>query len=186
MRFLLGKKKKELEHPLSQLVLFYETRFWKMISQSEREKYNINSLNDYFPPDFTKNEYVKYSLFGQWIVTPLMRKWNAFKEISNYYQDNEFKYYLLQDKGVIKYVEYRADLKVQSLTFDQPGYWDVLKFANDEVISLNKLQERVNEKYSDIDKSRLIEIVEELKSSYLLYSSADHSKMISVIDTECL
>lgn len=157
-----------------------------MISQSEREKYNINSLNDYFPPDFTKNEYVKYSLFGQWIVTPLMRKWNAFKEISNYYQDNEFKYYLLQDKGVIKYVEYRADLKVQSLTFDQPGYWDVLKFANDEVISLNKLQERVNEKYSDIDKSRLIEIVEELKSSYLLYSSADHSKMISVIDTECL
>jgi radical SAM superfamily enzyme YgiQ (UPF0313 family) len=184
LRFFLGKKKKELEHPFSQLVLFHETRFWKMISQSEREKYNINSLNDYFPSDFTNNEYVRYSLFGQWIVTPLMRKWNAFKEISDYYQDNEFKYYLIKDSEVIKYAEYRADLKVQSLTFDQPEYWDVLKFANDEVVSLNKLQRKINEKYSDIDHSRLIEIIEELESSYLLYSSTDHSKMVSIIDTE--
>jgi ATP-dependent protease HslVU (ClpYQ) ATPase subunit len=70
------------------------------------------------------------------------------------------------------------------LTFDQPEYWDVLKFANDEVVSLNKLQRKINEKYSDIDHSRLIEIIEELESSYLLYSSTDHSKMVSIIDTE--
>ncbi len=186
LRFLLGKKKKELEHRFSQLVLFYETRFWEMISQSEIQRFDTNPLNDYFSPDFTENIYVAYSLFGQWGTPLLMRKWNAFKEISNYYQEHEFRYYLIEDNGVIKYIEYREDLKVQSLTFDQPEYWDVLKIANDEVISLNKLQKKINEKYSDIDQSRLIEIAEELKSSYLLYSSADHSKMISVIDTKCL
>lgn len=184
LRFLLGKKKKELDHPLTQLVLFYETRFWKMISQSEREKYDTNLLNDYFSFDFVENEYIKYSLFGQWIAPSLTRKWNSFKKISNYYQDNEFKYYLIKDNGVVKYVEYREDLKVQSLTFNQPEYWDVLKFANDEVISLNKLQKKINEKYSDIDQPRLMEIIEDLESSYLLYSSTDHAKMISIIDTE--
>ncbi|MFV0269648.1 MAG: B12-binding domain-containing radical SAM protein, partial [Draconibacterium sp.] len=54
LRFFLGKRRKELQHTLSKLVLFYKTKFWQMTAQ--RERFNINILNDFFPKNFTKNE----------------------------------------------------------------------------------------------------------------------------------
>jgi hypothetical protein len=166
--------------------LFYETRFWKKLSPPERKKFNINTLNNFFPTDFVKNEHVSYSLFGQWGNPPYMSKWNSFKQVSEYYEKHEFRYYLIEDKGNINYIEYRGDIKIDSLTFDQPEYWEVLKLANDEVISMKELYNKISIKYPDFNEERLKEIVDELKSSYLLYSSKDYSKLISIIDTERL
>jgi radical SAM superfamily enzyme YgiQ (UPF0313 family) len=186
LRFFLGNKMKELTHNFSNLVLFYETRFWKKLSPPERKKFNINTLNNFFPTDFVKNEHVSYSLFGQWGNPPYMSKWNSFKQVSEYYEKHEFRYYLIEDKGIINYIEYRGDIKIDSLTFDQPEYWEVLKLANDEVISMKELYNKISIKYPDFNEERLKEIVDELKSSYLLYSSKDYSKLISIIDTERL
>lgn len=184
LRFFLGKKRKELKHSFSNLVLFYETAFWKMLSETERKKYNKNPLNSYFPVDFTKNPHVAYSLFGQW--STYNGKWESFREISNYYEKYEFNYCLIEVNGKVNYLEYRENLKIDSITFDQPLYWDILKSANSEVVSAKKIYQCVSINYPNLDYNKLIEIVEELKSSYLLYSSSDYSKIVSIIDTERL
>lgn len=186
LRFFLGENKKELQHTFSKLVLFYETEFWEMMSQSEREKFSTNSLNDLLPNDFIKNPYVAYSLLGQWATPPLMDKWHSFKVTSDFYEKAKFKYYLIEANEEVNYLEYKEDLKIESLTFDQPEYWDVLKIANDQVISLKKLYREIQKKYSEMNLDRLIEIVIELKGSYLLYCSKDRNKIVSIIDTDRL
>lgn len=184
LRFFLSKDQDKLQHRFAELMLFYETRFWEMLPETEREKFNMHPLNEFLSNDFLNNKYVKYSLLGQYRVPPLMVKWNSFMTISNHYEKSDYKYYLIENEGFINYMEYKDEQKIESLTFDQPEYWDVLKIANDEIISFTKLYQIINKRYNEISKERLLEIVNELEKNYLLYSSNDNSKIISVIDTD--
>ncbi|MFV0265894.1 MAG: hypothetical protein ACK5HT_02040, partial [Draconibacterium sp.] len=134
----------------------------------------------------TKKESIAYSLFGQWSIPHLMGKWESFKQISDYYEKHEFNYFLIEDNGVVNYLEYRENLKTESLSFNQPEYWDVLKLANNQVISLKKLHEKLILKHKKISLDKLTKIVNELKESYLLYASKDYHKLVSIIDTDRL
>ena len=186
LRFFLGKKKKELQHSFSKLVLFYKTPFWEELMPNERDEFNKNPLKDLLSEDFTKNKHVAYALLGQWGTPALMNKWDSFKQISDYYEEHKFNYYLVQTNGIVHYLEYREDLKIESLSFDKPVYWDVLKYSNDKVISANKLHEKIQSHYANLSLNQLIEIVDELNESYLLYCSKDRNKIVSIIDTDRL
>lgn len=184
LRFLLGEK--QLKHRFAELVLFYNTNFWRMLKKSEREKFNKHPLNDYLPEKFFQNEYTIYSLLGQYRTPPLMDKWQSFKAISDHYEKSVYKYYLIENENVINYLEYKDNVKVNSLIFDQPEYWDVLKKANDKIISFEKLYKDLKEKYIHLTESKLNKIINDLNESYLLYSSANRKKNISIIDTDNL
>jgi radical SAM superfamily enzyme YgiQ (UPF0313 family) len=186
LRLFLGEKKEKLQHCFSELILFYNTRFWNMFSEKEKEKFSSHPLNDYLPDDLINNIYIKFSLLGQFGIPLLKNKWNSFMSISDYYQKSIYKYYLIENDGLINYMEYKDDLKIESLVFDKPEYWDVLKIANDEIISFSKMHHKINEKYDSISKEYLGEIIQDLKKSYLLYSSDNNTKIISIIDTELL
>jgi len=176
LRFFLGDKKNKLHHPFAELMLFHETGFWKMLSELERKKFDKHPLNDFLPEDFLNNTHVKYSLLGQYKIPILMDKWQSFKVVSNHYEKSDYKYYLIENKDVINYLEYKDNLKIDSLSFEQPEFWDVLKIANDEIVSEKMMLEKIQEKYENITKDELKEIIKKLKDNYLLYSSEDNAK----------
>jgi radical SAM superfamily enzyme YgiQ (UPF0313 family) len=186
LRFFLGEKKDKLQHRLNDLMLFFETGFWKMLNESERKEFDKHPLNEFLSEELLDNINVKYSLLGQYKTPALMDKWNSFKIINDHYEKSDYKYCLIENNNVINYLEYKDNLKTESLLFDQPEYWDVLRIANDEVINFRTLFKKMSEKHENISEDKLREIIQDLNNSYLLYSSIDNSKMVSIIDTENL
>ncbi len=183
LRFFLGKEKNKLEHRFSELTLFYNTNFWKMMTDAEKEEFKKHPMNEYLSGKFTNNKYIRYSLLGQYRIPPQMDNWYSFKVISNHYENSNYKYYLIKDENIVHYIEYNDKVKTNSIRFDQPEYWDVLKLANDKVIGIKKIAEFLKENYQ-ISESKSLEIVKELNETYLLYCSEDFSKIITIIDTD--
>ena len=186
LRFFLGEDTKKLQHRFAELSLFYKTNFWEMISSEERKDFNLHPVNDFLKSSFFENEHIRYSLLGQSRRPKLNEKWHAFKTISDHYEKSNYQYYLIDNDGVINYMEYKDSIKVDSLTFDNPAYWEVLRAANDVVISFSILHNIIQHKYPDITELQLNEIISDLKDNYLLYASDDNGKLVSIIDTDYL
>ena len=92
----------------------------------------------------------------------------------------------MKNNEKIHYLEYQNDLQIDSVIFDDKIYWDVLTFANDKVVSYNKLYKYISEKYKNISEDKVTEIISDLKDKYLLYASHDFKKIVSIINTDNL
>ena len=189
LRFFLDgnqSSKYNFTHQFAELVMFYNTGFWRMLSNKQREEFRNNPTEEMLPNMFFNGD-ERYSVFGLQKKEPdLMKFWKSLLNVSKYYESHFFKYYLLKHKNNIHYVEYRDDLKIMSITFDEEIYWDVLLLSNNKVTSFTKIYEELLLKYDDLQESRLIEIVSELKEKYLLYASLDLKKIIGIINTDNL
>ncbi len=188
LRFFLNEKemsKPKFTHRFAELVLFYNTTYWKMLNEKNRRKFNLNPTYNLMPDDMF-DEKERYSLFGLTKSPDNINYWEQFMSVSNFYEKNNFRYYLLTNNNKIHYLEYQNDLQIDSVIFDDILYWDTLSFSNDKVISFNKLFELLSEKYIDLTKDKLQNILEELKNKYLLYASNDYKKIVSIINTDNL
>ena len=85
---------------------------------------------------------------------------------------------------IVIYEEYYNNELINSISFDEPVYWEVLKATNYKVTSLDLLHKNISTRGFNITQNELIEIVNSLKKECLLYSSLDNSGIVSVIDTD--
>ncbi len=171
LRFYLDEKSNRgLRHNFAELMLFYDTPFWNMMTDDERMEFNEHPTIRLLPEDFIPFNDELYSIFGQIKKQPsLMVNWRKFEAISKYYEKNSFKYYLMKNGDNVHYIEYKNNLKIEDITFDDIVYLEVMKIANDKVVSLNKIFEKIQDINKSLSKKEVLSIVKELDDKFLLY-----------------
>lgn len=183
LRFFLAGKNPKISHRIRQLRLQANTRFFKLLDKAEREKWNFNAVTYLLPGSFIEEEQ-RFNLFDWCKPLDYQVAWDLFAEVNRFYEQTEYTYRIIARGEIYYYYEYMGDVKSAHRVFDQPEYWQVLKTANHEVVSFERIWENVSDAHPGVSRERLLDIIEDAKSSYLLYVNDDLSRIISIIDTD--
>ncbi|RPH31923.1 MAG: radical SAM protein [Bacteroidales bacterium] len=184
LRFFMGKKIGGIKLNNSQLGVYKGSRFYSMLKGEELECWNSNIIFDIIPKEcFSENRFINFGFVN--IVYPNYIEWEKFRSINKVYEESNCYYRLIEDNNIIYYSEFYNGKLVKAITFDEPIYWDCLKFTNNQVQNFESLYAHLLTKYELISESMVKEILAALKTDFLMYYNSDQSQIVSIIDT-CL
>lgn len=181
LRFYLNKKNEGFRHNISRLLLQRDTPFYFAINKNEKENWNFHPIAQFFPKDLI-NEESRLILFGGYKELDNKIEWEWFEKVSKYYEENEFNYKILKDRGRIYYNEYVNGNLIEQIVFIKPEYYQVLKLANDKILSLDDIYGQLEKMSAGIEKGRLVEAIEDLMEKKLIYVNDNKSRIITIID----
>jgi radical SAM superfamily enzyme YgiQ (UPF0313 family) len=184
LRFFYNEKDISLTHDYATLVISNMTKYYSMISEEEKEKYDVNRIA-YLLPDHFSNHNNRFCLF-RWEkgVVANSAEWDVLVDIEKYYIENKFSYKISKNSGIYNFAEYVNNKEILNIDFEGPYYWDVLKTANQKVCTFSELYAALKKPYPEISKERLKKILRELRDLYLVYCNTDLSDVITVIDVD--
>ncbi|MFW6002285.1 MAG: B12-binding domain-containing radical SAM protein [archaeon] len=182
LRFYLSQKTFELNR--IHLQISHNSRYYAMLDQKERDLWNVDLLYS-LTPDNLKEKMDRFKVYD-FEHQHINRLWGSFDILLTHYYNKLYSYTLHQYNNIIVYREFLNERETKSLYLDQPYYWDVLKIANDQVVSLDQVYNQLNNRHANITLAEIEQIVEELKAEYLLYANEDKSNIVSIIDTSNL
>jgi radical SAM superfamily enzyme YgiQ (UPF0313 family) len=183
LRFLLFNKG-YIDHDLNPLSISVSSRYYEMVNNKELYNWDVNAIANLLPEGFSNPE--KRFITFSFCKNTKNELWLYFDKINRHYKEQKYSYRLYQVDNNINYEEYYNQELVNSITFTEPVYWEVLKLANHQVISKDYLQINLENKGFTMDKEELAEVIKNLKDSYLLYSNSDSTELVSVINTDAL
>ena len=183
LRFFLSNKNDSpgYSHTLIKLRLEPGSRFLKMVDNEDLKNWNYHSIHYLLPPSFL-NEDERFSLFGFYKTLPHEVEWEQFETVNRFYEEAEYKYRIYESKSIYYFEQYKKDELIHQIVFNEPEYIDVLKTANNEVTSYEKIKNILEMKYEGITEERILEILQNLKNEFLIYYSTDKTRIISIID----
>lgn len=182
LRFYTGNQR--IHFGESPFALDKLSKFYKEIDKSEIENYCSQYIFNLLPKELAEN-INRFEFFSfKNVKSDHHLLWKNFFSILKNYYNSTFTYKIFRVDEIILYEEFSNKIKTASIVFDQPEQWEILKIANDEIYSFDKMHEKITSKYSNIKKSELKKMMTELKSKYLLYYNDSFEKIISIIDTE--
>jgi len=184
LRFFISREEPVFLHNIRQLRLQGSTRFFHLVDNEERKKWNFNFITHLLPGPFIEEDQ-RFDLFDY--TKPLEHKvaWEWFEQVNQFYEETEFNYRILAYNDIPHYYEYMNGEQIDHTIFDEPEYWEVLKTANHEVISFDNIWNKIHDSYPQaLTKGKLSDVIRDLKSAYLLYANDDLSQIISIIDTD--
>ena len=182
LRFYFHGHHFNFEHYQGIFTLYKDARYFKTISDSELQNYHLDTFSYYLPSGFILNP---ENLFG-WMknLSVNTHEWHNFNQFENFYKTQKFTYNIIKYENEYHYKEYVNENEESSVFFYEPEYIDILKAANDKVISFDELNKNIKTKYPNITKSRIKKVLSDLKKSFLLYHNSDYSNIVTVIDTD--
>lgn len=183
LRFTLGGDKQNL-HMCDLIIQKGSIYFRELERENKLEKYDF-SLTQYYLPSALVGSSPNYNLF-EYVSFPELYSWRIFKECLSIYHENNYSYNIFEINGAIFYKEYCNGFDISTIGFSDGIHWEILKCANDKVISLQELQDTLNQKHIPCTEEYLITALNDLRENYLLYCSEDYTHIISVINTECI
>lgn len=182
LRFFYKDHVIPFSHQFVNLVLSSMSKYYTVLPEDIRDNYNVDELS-YLMPDHFSNNKERFHLFRYENSTAKnIREWDNLIEIEEYYKDNSFSYKTQENNGVLYYTEYCNDEEIVNMVFGEPEYADILKTIEDEIYSFEKLYSKLKESYSEITEARVKEILSNLKSSFLIYYTADFLNIVSIIE----
>ena len=156
------------------------SKYYKELSKEQLKLYNINEmvylLDDVFK-DIDKNKL----LFMYRKIQTNSIEWNKFYSILKEYKENNYSYKFIKNNDNIHFIEYLNDKEIETIIFDDPLYIKILKLTEDEICTFDSLFNKINSENSEITKDSVLEILNNLKSIYLLYYTDDLSQIVSTI-----
>lgn len=181
-RFFLKKGTFELKK--TYLELCKGSYYFKSQETQDLDSFDNNDIFRLLP-----NKYINYAdrfdVFG-FYNNKINELWHEFIKLDEYYTDSNYSYRLIKNNENIHYEEYFMDIPIKSFVFNEPEYFDILRMANNEVVCFDDLFVNLSKKYNNISRERLLQILSELKSEYLLYSSNNNEEFVSIVDTSNL
>lgn len=180
-RFTLGGNKQNL-HIGNLFIQKGSIYFRELEKENKLEKYDF-SLTQYYLPCAYVGSSPNYNLF-EYLSFKDLFSWKTFQECLSIYHESNFSYNIFEINGAVFYKEYCNGFDIATIGFSDGIHWEVLKCANDKVISLQELQNTLNQNHFPCTEKYLITALNDLKESYLLYCSEDYSHIISIINTE--
>jgi radical SAM superfamily enzyme YgiQ (UPF0313 family) len=180
LRFFINNHNYKFRHSLTKLSLQKGSRYFNMVSAEEKKRWNSNSLA-YLSPEIMISENNRFDLLSFTSELKNGILWEYFEKINRYYENTYYYYNIQKHQDVYYYSEYNEAKLVNRIIFNKPEYCSVLHEANDEVTSLNKIYDNLKQKYVGIAEQQLIDVINNLRSVYLLYSNKDMTRIISII-----
>jgi hypothetical protein len=181
-RFFYNNPVVPFSHNTVNLVLSSMSKYYKLLSEEERESYNFDIMT-YLLPDYFPNNENRFHLFRYEKNIPANKKeWDNLVEIEKYYRENCFSYTVQENNGVIYYTEYCNDEEIENIIFEDLEYGAVLKAAQQQVLSFERLFDEVAKTTPLLSKERLIEVLTHLKQAKVIYCNSQFSNVIALIN----
>lgn len=182
LRFFMGPNVNGIKLNNSQIGIYNGSRFFKELDKTELEKWNSNIIYDIIPKDsFDNDRFANFGFVNK--LYPNFVEWEKFISLNSIYEKSNCSYRLIDNDSIIYYYEYYNGELVKSITFDEPIYWDCLKFTNNQVQDFKSLYDHLETKYDSISPSKVKDILYALKNDFLIYFNSDQSQIVSIIDT---
>lgn len=182
LRFFYNNSIVSFSHNYVPLVLSSMTKYYKELTELERNAFNKDDLS-YLMPDYFSEGENRFHLFRFEHEAPSNnREWEKLIEIEDYYKTNTFNYRIQENQGIFYFTEYCNDEEIANIVFGEPEYGLILKACQQKVLSLSELLSDLIIEFPELTEARLKEILSNLKSSYLLYCNSDFSNIISIVE----
>ncbi|MCK5855983.1 MAG: radical SAM protein [Bacteroidales bacterium] len=182
LRFFYSKKETSLYHDYVTLVISRMSKYYGMISDTEKAAYNVNEIT-YLLPEHFSNHKDRFNLFS-WKKPNITfaDQWASMKEKEKHYIDNIYSYKISTVNRIPNFKEYRNNELIMDYDFTNPIYWSVLVLANNKVIKFEEILNELKTPHVNISSEKLLPILAELKSMKLIYCNDDFENIITVID----
>ena len=177
LRFML--KDMKFMHVYSTLWIKHSSRYFKEVVASNRlDEWKVFKSFRFLPSTYLKDKN-KYAL--QFFVKPTFNPlWDDIEEKEWEFIRHPHTYMITESDESVKYEEYRDGENIISENISQME-WNILRAANEEVVSWNGLKLA----FPDIDESILKTALEKLKHLGILYYYSGYRNIITIINTEC-
>ena len=181
LRFFYNNSIVSFSHIYVNLVLSSMTKYYSLMSNEERMKYDCDNLT-YLLPDYFSNNENRFHLFRyEKNKQDNLKEWNKLIEIENYYKNNKFSYKIQENKGIFYYTEYCNDTEIENIVFGETEYGYILKTLDDRICTFKEVYSEMLKIYPEISEDRVKEILMNLKEAYLIYCNTEFSNIVSVI-----
>ncbi len=181
MRFFLDRN--DFKHHITSLAVMSSSRYYKEV-ENQLHSWGSNSFMDALPKSFFKKKNLEASIV-ELVNNKINPLWTLFQQVEEHYLNNDYTYQLLKKERSIIYNERLNNAIINTFEFDIDSLdWFILLKANESVITINDLQSKIEKEYKEeILNIELINVLEELKSIRLIYSTDNYSEIVSIIDT---
>ncbi|WP_289054344.1 B12-binding domain-containing radical SAM protein [Carboxylicivirga marina] len=184
LRFFYNHPIIEFSHNYVCLVLSSMSKYYKLMPDAEIANYHTDDLS-YLMPEHFSNHKERFHLFRfQRDAAANFREWNKLEEAEAYYKQHRFSYTVQQHNDVLYYTEYCNGSEIENIVFGEPEYGFVLKVTGKCVMSFDALFDLARVEFTAITEERLKEVIANLRSSYLLYCTAELDNVVSLIDVD--
>jgi len=180
LRFFLDEN--SFYHSHSDLAIAKSSKYFKTLIQNSRIKdWNRSAIYDFLPEGYIEAE-DKYALILDFMKSGHNSKWDIFSKIERHYIDNLYTYNLIKGSCSVLFRELYngAIINEIELYLDQL-HWSLLCLCNKSIQSLQEIS-----KILATDRSKIIEVIEDLKEEGLVYADATYSEVVSIINTDIL
>ncbi len=180
-RFFYNDPLVSFTHNFVNLVLSSMSKYYRLLSEEERESYDFDVMT-YLLPDYFPVDENRFHLFRYEKNIPVNGKeWDKLIEIEKYYKDNKFSYKVQENNGFLYFTEYFNDEEIENIVFGEPEYSIVLKATQKQVLTFEDLYSEVTNAAIHISKERLIEVLSQLKHAQIIYCNNDFSNIVSLL-----
>ncbi|TLX75588.1 radical SAM protein [Labilibacter sediminis] len=182
LRFFYHDGVVSFSHIYVDLVLSSMSKYYKFLPESEHERYNKDDLTYLLPDNFSEGS-ERFHLFRFKKDVPAnSAEWEKLTEIEEYYKTNQFSYKVHQHNGVLYYTEYCNETEIENIVFGEPEYAAVLRYSEQQVRTFNEMLKDMQGEFPGITKGRLVEVLSNLKKSFLIYCNSEWSNIISLLE----
>jgi len=182
LRFFYNDSIVLFSHIYVDLVLSSMTKYYSVMSDDDRTKYNTDDIT-YLLPDHFSNTEDRFRLFRYKKDVPDNDKeWLKLVEIEEYYKSNTFSYKVQENNCILYYTEYCNETEIENIVFGEPEYGSILKSLEYKIFSLHELLSDMKKVYPNITEDKLKEMLLNLKNAYLIYFNIEYSNIVSVIE----
>ena len=182
LRFFYHDSIVTFSHIYVNLVLSSMTKYYSLMSDDKKKKYDCDDIS-YLLPDYFSNSEERFHLFRYKNIAPdNVTEWDKLIKIEDYYKNNTFSYKIQENNGIYYYTEYCNDTEIENIVFGEPEYGYVLEAVEKKVCTFQKLYSDIKKVYPEITEKRLKDILTNLKESYLIYCNTEFSNIVSVLE----
>ena len=148
----------------------------------EKENYESDSFSEFIPDSFISRD-ERWDFFSYRRNSPVNSTlWYQFMTIEQFYRKNKFTCEVVKEEQGLVFKEYFNNQLIKNLSLMNPLYYDILKETDSCIVSLGDLYYKFSAEYPDLTENKLKELLNVLKSNYIIYCNDDYSSIISVIN----
>jgi len=181
-RFLFHVGDIEFTHQFITLNLYKGTEYFRKMPDKEKENYESDSFSEFIPDSFISRD-ERWDFFSYRRNSPVNSTlWYQFMTIEQFYRKNKFTCEVVKEEQGLVFKEYFNNQLIKNLSLMNPLYYDILKETDSCIVSLGDLYYKFSAEYPDLTENKLKELLNVLKSNYIIYCNDDYSSIISVIN----
>jgi len=182
LRFFYNNSIVSFSHIYVSLVLSSMTKYYSLMSNNERQKYDFDDIT-YLMPEHFSNTDKRFHLFRyEKNVHDNVKEWDKLVEIEDYYKTNKFSYKIQENNGICYYTEYCNDTELENIVFGEMEYCYILKTIGNKIYTFNEVYSDMKKTFPEITEERLKEILLSLKNTYLIYCDTNFSNIVGIVE----